>query len=230
MPVVSGVGHEIDFTIADFVADLRAPTPSAAAELASPDAAAWLKRLATDRARLLRRLRERLARAALRLAAAQRALRRLDPRRRLLQDSQRLDELHGRMQRAMRRHLRQAGRRLEAARARLTPDRLAARLAAARRALPALRRGLLRHARRRLETARGRFEQTLHTLDAVGPLATLRRGYAAVFVAGRRAALREAAQAPPGTPLAIVLARGELEATVTAQHPHNRLERHAPEK
>jgi exodeoxyribonuclease VII large subunit len=103
LPVISGIGHEVDFTIADFVADLRAPTPSAAAELAAPDAAAWLTGLAVTVRRLAgamlrgwRQRQETVARAARRLDM-------LHPSQQLAQHAQRLDELQTRSLAAMRR-------------------------------------------------------------------------------------------------------------------------------
>lgn len=101
IPVISGVGHEIDFTIADFAADRRAPTPSGAAELAVPDAAEWLLRLNRDRGRLHNAMARKLALAAERLEWQRRRLAVAHPGQRLRQSGQRLDELQLRLQRAM---------------------------------------------------------------------------------------------------------------------------------
>ena len=130
MPVVSGVGHETDFTIADFVADFRAPTPTAAAELASPDAAAWSSRLA-QRSLALRRASERLLNASTqRLDDATRRLRSPDQRVRIARD--RLDAIVRRLGRAEGTVLSNAARSLDAASLRLRaaapdPRRLAER-------------------------------------------------------------------------------------------------------
>src|SRR6478672_5557657 len=99
MPVVSGVGHEIDFTIADFAADLRAPTPTAAAELVSPDRAELLKRVEQMEVRLARRMGGALQEQLYRAQRADQRLTHLHPSRRLQQHAQRLDELIERLSR-----------------------------------------------------------------------------------------------------------------------------------
>jgi exodeoxyribonuclease VII large subunit len=112
IPVVAGIGHEIDFTIADFAADVRAPTPSGAAELVVPDRSEWLRTLGTAAARLATAARRRLARARERLGWLGGRLARVHPRERLALRAQRLDELESRLGRAL-------GQQLAAARARL---------------------------------------------------------------------------------------------------------------
>ncbi|MCY3947158.1 MAG: exodeoxyribonuclease VII large subunit [Anaerolineaceae bacterium] len=121
IPVVSGVGHETDFTIADFVADLRAPTPSAAAELVAPDVAELDQTIRLARARLAELQRGRLARLQDRLDSGRRNLALLSPQRELATQRQRLDDLELRLQRSW------AG----------AQGRLAARLAEARASLGA---------------------------------------------------------------------------------------------
>lgn len=101
IPVISGVGHEVDFTIADFAADRRAPTPSGAAEIAVPDAAEWLARLNKDAGRLRTAIIRRLGLKAERLAWQVRRLAVAHPGNRLRQHGQRLDELDLRLRRAM---------------------------------------------------------------------------------------------------------------------------------
>lgn len=100
-PIISGVGHEVDFTIADFVADLRAPTPSAAAELATPDGQALQAAVADIGAYLHELVLRHLEKYQQKVATLQRSLRYLGPRQKLESNQQRLDHLTGRLERAM---------------------------------------------------------------------------------------------------------------------------------
>jgi len=115
IPLVTGIGHEIDFTIADFVADLRAPTPSGAAELVVPDGRAWLHKLSQLGARFAAGMRRQLQHEHTRFAALMRRLQQAHPGARLSQYSQRLDELEGRLQFALQAGLAAHAARLESA-------------------------------------------------------------------------------------------------------------------
>ena len=112
IPVIAGIGHEVDVTIADFAADVRAPTPSGAAELVVPDRAEWLRALGSIGARLAHAGRRRLARAREQLAWLGGRLARVHPRERLALRAQRLDELEARLARALGQHLATARARL----------------------------------------------------------------------------------------------------------------------
>ncbi|HEY2464720.1 MAG TPA: exodeoxyribonuclease VII large subunit [Steroidobacteraceae bacterium] len=213
IPIVSGVGHEIDFTIADFAADVRAPTPSAAAEIVVPDGEEW-------RASLLR-LAHRLQRGLLRRVQAQRERLRwlvgraalVSPSARLSQQTQRLDDLEQRLFRALRQFLSDRRSALAERRSRLWQLSPAARLrnTAARQA--ALYARLRAAAHTRLHLARERLSPLVRTLNAVSPLATLDRGYAIVsHVSG--VIVRNAAEVGPGTPIEVRLAVGKIRAKV----------------
>jgi exodeoxyribonuclease VII large subunit len=115
IPLVTGIGHEIDFTIADFVADLRAPTPSAAAQLVAPDAAVWRHRLAQLSARFAAAARRALKTEEARLDTLLHRLQQAHPGARLLQHSQRLDELEARLRRSLHTRLAALAARLDAA-------------------------------------------------------------------------------------------------------------------
>jgi exodeoxyribonuclease VII large subunit len=219
LPLVTGIGHEVDFTIADFVADLRAPTPSAAAELAAPDGAAWTQavgvaagRLRAAMARLLRQRGDLLARTDRRLAL-------LHPAQALRQRMQRLDELQGRLLAAMRRSGGARRERLLRVQAELAGRSPAARLAALGQRISHARARLAPALRHRIALADGLLRSAARGLEATSPLATLGRGYAIVSIVESGAVVRDAAEAPPGTEVEARLARGRLRARVLAAKP-----------
>lgn len=216
VPVVSAVGHEVDVTIADFVADVRAPTPTGAAELVTPAMTDWLAGLDELERRLRQSLENRLHRERQRLAALQRHLGLLHPGNRLAQQAQRLDELDQRLQTALRHRLRDRGARLAELRARLGQHTPLHRLARGRDRLDDLHRRLDRAGRHQLEEKRTRLEQAARTLHTVSPLATLGRGYAIVTDSQGRV-LRDAAKIAEGTKIEARLHKGRLQAKVTGR-------------
>jgi exodeoxyribonuclease VII large subunit len=178
IPVVSAVGHEIDFTIADFVADRRAPTPSAAAELISPDGPALLQTLARQGGRLFATMRRRLQSDRQHLSRLEGRLRRASPGSRLHQQQQRLDDLDLRLQRIMRRQLDLWTGQLEMRGRQLRAHSPARRLELLRQrftGLPARMKQAYYQRQRRHEARLGALARQL---QAVSPLATLQRGYA----------------------------------------------------
>jgi len=210
--VVTGIGHEIDFTIADFAADLRAPTPSAAAELVSPDASELAATCAGLLRRLELRLRERLVHARQRLDSASGRL--LHPGRRLQQMAQRTDELYGRLVRSLSASLRARRAALQALRIRLrrAGPRLVA--AACHQRLASARQRLALAARQHLARLQARLQALERALRAVGPQATLARGYAIVQRADDGRVLRSAGQVEAGERVRTRLARGSFTAVV----------------
>jgi exodeoxyribonuclease VII large subunit len=119
-PIISGVGHEVDFTIADFVADVRAPTPSAAAELAVPDISEWQPILRGLKAQLTADMQDSLQQKRWQVQTLARNLRHLSPRANLDNQRQRVDGLYGRLHNAIHRYLDQEQNRLALARAGLS--------------------------------------------------------------------------------------------------------------
>lgn len=216
IPVISGVGHEIDFTIADLVADVRAPTPSGAAELAVPDSGDWLRQLKALERRVALASRRALADALAGHRQLAARLARCHPGFVLRQSAQRLDELRQMLASALRHRLAAEKLRLNDARHSLRAaspvprlQRAGERAATARlRLFSALRLGLLR-AGNRLAVASGR-------LDAVSPLATLQRGYAIVQDAAGRV-VRSAGALAPGDEITARVADGVIAATVRKQ-------------
>jgi exodeoxyribonuclease VII large subunit len=213
IPIVSGVGHEVDVTIADLVADERAPTPSGAAERVVPDRAEWLRTLETTGRRLALAMRRRLTDQRQALQLREQRLARAHPGVVLRRHAQRLDELEGRLSLALRVRLQRERTRAEAARARLGRASPVLRVAALRLRLDSARRHLATAARGRASEARQRFELAARTLHAVSPLATLERGYAIVTAPGG-AVLRSAAALRPGDQVDVRLASGSFSAEV----------------
>ena len=213
-PLIAGIGHEIDFTIADFVADVRAPTPSGAAELAVPDQTQWQGALELINNRLSRAAAQRLATPERLLGNLAHRLNRSHPGVQLRQSAQRLDELETRLQLRLERTLGEQQSRLAELTASLmgaTPRHL---LASLRERLRFSARGLQRGAEEALQVQRNRLTLAERTLHSVGPLGTLERGYAIVTARDDGSLITEAASAPPGTGIDVRLAHGELSATV----------------
>ncbi len=214
LPLISGIGHEVDFTIADFVADLRAPTPSAAAELAVPDAATWLaalsaaaRRLASAALRLLRHRQDAVLRVGRRLQL-------MHPAQALAQRAQRLDELQTRSLAALRRSLQGRHERLARQRAELAACSPATRVASLGQRLSQAGPRLAPLLRQSIALAAARLEAVVRSLQATSPLATLARGYAIVTLAAGETVVTDAAVAPAGTEIGVRLAKGRLRARV----------------
>ncbi len=208
LPVVSAVGHEVDVSIADFAADVRAPTPSAAAELLSPDSQQWQIRIDALQYRLHQATRRRLQQAGRQLEGLGRRLR--HPGRRLQQIAQRLDELEWRLSNARRHQLQGRQARLNQLSARLqrhAPQALLQRLQHRHQTL----QERLQHAmQERLQQNRSELGLLGRTLNAVSPLATLQRGYAIVTREADGALVEQSNQVETGTQVRARLAQGEL--------------------
>ncbi|MFQ5487356.1 MAG: exodeoxyribonuclease VII large subunit [Gammaproteobacteria bacterium] len=210
IPIVSGVGHEIDFTIADFAADLRAPTPSGAAELVSPDGEEWRGRLRRCEERLQIILRRRLGDDRRRLQWLAARLRQQHPGQRLQQWNQRLDELEQRLLRAINAHIRHGQARLREQQAHLRRHRPLERIARHRERCQQLQLRLEQAMDRRLQDQRRQLQGLSRALDAVSPLATLGRGYAIVRRLPTGEVLRDARQVQVGDKVEARLARGRV--------------------
>lgn len=207
LPVVSAVGHEVDVTIADFVADLRAPTPSAAAELVVPDASEWLVRFRSYEQRLTQLTRRRLQAEQHHLQHLSKRLR--HPGERLQQQSQRLDSLELRLRRVMQQRLGQARQRLDNLAARQKAQRPEPQLRQWQTRIEQLRQRLNRQMQQTLKQQRQRLSEAGRLLHGVSPLNTLERGYAIVHN-GAGEVIRDAAQVKPGERIRTRVAAGEI--------------------
>jgi len=214
LPTVSAIGHETDFTIADFVADLRAPTPSAAAELITAAQHRIEERVQALDARVRRAIRYQLMLArqrftALSVAQIQNRLQTLLGRR-----NQRLDDLRHRLESAAARRLRAAATRIPALTTRLERQNPTTRLALTRRRLDRATESLARLATATIATRTARLTHASARLHALSPIAVLNRGYALVYTANGQL-LSNAASIQPGQSIRARLAHGTLEAEIT---------------
>lgn len=213
IPVISAVGHEVDFTLADLVADVRAPTPSAAAELVAQHKEALETRLAGLFQRLSNRSRQILNLLRERLESRQQRLR--HPAARLADLRQRLDEGGQRLESAAHRLLKAERQQLSALAARLlrvSPERRAAEM---RLQLDQRRRDLRILGQRLLEGKRRGLERNLVQLEAMSPLAILARGYSITSIHPSGEIVRSAAQVQSGEPVRVRLHQGSLRCRVT---------------
>ncbi|MGH8490808.1 MAG: exodeoxyribonuclease VII large subunit, partial [Gammaproteobacteria bacterium] len=214
LPVVTGIGHEIDFTIADLVADRRAPTPSASAELVSPDRRQIDEQLAILERRLAHLFRGSFARVQMLLEHLQKRL--VHPGRRMLDLAQHADELSLRLERAARRAPAVKHTRIETLSARLwrlAPSALIAfRLSECDHYVRRLRHGIDQS----LAKTAGQLVNLSRALQAVSPLATLERGYAIVTRLPGGEIVRDASRVAPGCEIDTRLARGRLRCFVEA--------------
>jgi exodeoxyribonuclease VII large subunit len=212
VPVVSAVGHETDVTIADFVADLRAPTPSAAAELVVPASEDLIERISNARGKAVQSMRYRLAMLdrRLRQQGIERALGLLH--RRVGRGLQRVDEIDYRMREAVRTAMETRERARRNLDARLRRFDVRPRLSAGRRRLEAAQLTLAQNFNQRLARRRGALDQLSAKLSQLSPLLVLERGYA--IVSGKAGIVKQPADAPAGSRIHIRVAKGEFDATV----------------
>ena len=213
LPVISAVGHEVDFSIADMVADHRAATPSAAAELLSPDQREWQQRLEQIEANLVRLIKRKLASAATELEHLRKRLK--HPGAQLREQAQRLDDLEQRLVLAQKNLLQRRRAELSVLESRLQARSPLPRLQQLQRDTTQLQQRLEAAMQHKLQQAGERLAHLAQLLDSLSPLGTLQRGYAIVTDQEGKV-LTDAATVDVGDRVQARLAKGHLDLMVKA--------------
>lgn len=212
-PVITGIGHETDFTIADLAADLRAATPTAAAELATPDIQTQLNYLGNIEGRLNQGIHKHIASISNELVHREQRLSRLHPATRLRDQQQRLDECDLRLRHCIRRQLQTQDQRVNNSAQRLTLLHPAQHAKNSRQNMTQLLRRLSSNIQTSIQASRLRLQRNEVLLDSLSPFSVLNRGYALV-TDKQGGIVQDVSEIRIGTELNVRLARGMLEAEV----------------
>lgn len=212
LPIVSAVGHEVDFTIADFVADLRAPTPSAAAELITPDSEDWLDKFIGFEVLLEEAMQRKLNHWQQKLQWLRSRLR--HPKDKLEQQSQRCDALEIRLKNAMQKALTHSQNQLNTLVLRQKALHPQARLLQLRQRFQLARQQLIKAQSQIFIQKRQSFNEAVRMLNTLSPLKTLERGYALATLADSQIPITHSNQIKVGDKLKIQIAKGELVTAV----------------
>ena len=210
IPVISAVGHEVDVTIADFVADLRAATPSAAAEHAVPHQNEWLNSFAAIERELQQIIQRQLNQQQQRLNWLNKALQQQHPGQKLQRNAQRLDEMEQRINQAMQHKLRDLKQQLAIGSHQLKQWQPSEKIIRHQQRLFHFQQRLNRAVQVKLVTLRNRQAAVSQTLQAVSPLATLERGYAIVQRQDSKEIIKSAKQLAVDDWLLIRVAKGQI--------------------
>jgi len=218
IPVVSAVGHETDVTIADFVGDVRAPTPSAAAEIVSRNQAELLRQIQAQQVRMEMAMDYYLAQRTQRFTRLQHRLQQQHPQLRLARQQTTLERLQQRLTVNMDARLRRSAQQQQRLLQRLNQHQPQARIHRAQTRIQQLEYRLSQTVTARLNTTRQRFGTAIAQLEAVSPLATLARGYSVTTQAGGKV-LKKTKQVKSGDTLTTRLEDGWVESQVTGITP-----------
>ncbi|MEH6585467.1 MAG: exodeoxyribonuclease VII large subunit [Halioglobus sp.] len=211
LPIVSAVGHEVDFSIADMAADRRAATPSAAAELLSPDQREQMERLKKLETELLRLIRRKIADAQTRLDHLRARLK--HPGAQLREQSQRLDDLEQRLILAQRNLLARKKAELALLESRLQANSPLPHIQQMQKDVGNMRQRMEAAMQATLQDSKSRLAHLAQMLDSLSPLSTLARGYAIVTDSDGKV-VSDAATVEPGDQLEARLAKGRIAVTV----------------
>lgn len=214
IPVISAVGHETDFTIADFVADLRAATPTAAAELAVPHVAELQQQLVRQRQRLEQSLRMMVQGRKERLERVRRSPFFIHPRRYLLDQAQRLDRLQERLQQRTVRLAERGKARLDRLHSQLSGHHPGEQAAFAAKRLQGDMKRLEQAMQSSLKERRLQLHSAIRQLDALSPLKVMARGYSLVYDEQEKRLIKSIADVQPGDLVRVKVADGQLDCHV----------------
>lgn len=214
IPVISAVGHETDFSICDFVADLRAPTPSVAAELATPDQSVLKESFERAQRQLRRRIRDQLQQAGQKLDHLAHRLQQRHPESRLAEQEKQLNALAASLKGGMIRRLSDRALALDSLSRRLSSQRPDRKLADLLDRVRAARRSMERLVVKTVSGKREELANLARTLNAVSPLETIGRGYAVISSLKTGDVISSSSQAQAGDRISAQLRDGKLDCTV----------------
>jgi len=212
LPIVSAVGHEVDFTIADFVADLRAPTPSAAAELITPDSEEWLDKFIGFEVLLEEAIERKLAYLRQKLQWLRSRMR--HPKDKLEQQAQRCDSLEIRLKNAIQRALTNHQNRLNTLVIRQKPHHPQTRLLQLTQRFQLARQNLIKVQSQIFMQKQQQFSESVRMLNMLSPLKTLERGYSLSTLADSHTPITRSQQLKCGDKVKTQIAKGEFVAVV----------------
>ena len=215
IPTISAVGHEVDTSISDYVADLRAPTPSAAAELVSPDRFEWLGRFAQLERSLTRVMKNKLGQQNFHLLQLIKRLR--HPKDKLNEHMQRLDMAEIRLKNAMQSRLQHHKDRIQNSQRVLTNYKPDKQLALMQQTNEQLRKRLMKAMQANMNQWQQALAKQVEVLNAVSPLSTLSRGYA-INTTQDGEVIHRPSQVKVGDQITAQLHQGKLSCTVDALH------------
>jgi len=212
IPIMSGVGHEIDFTIADFVADVRAPTPSAAAELITPDRDELLQLLTNHHTHITRLIIQKIRHHQQQISWMDKHLQQQHPKRRLHEQQQRLDLFEAALIRLQNKVITQRKSQLDTLQAKIAGLTPIHKITTYLQQLKMAEQRLQNQVNRHLQDQQQHIANLAGKLDALSPLATLYRGYA--IVSKDEVVLRDTTGVKPGDKINVQLTKGSLDCSV----------------